>query len=645
ELNSHSNNAQFILSSEIELLLIQPMSYLSDSHFSKKLIGQIDKLPNDRLLGRLLHGLALLMQWRRHTTKALTFLIQAREIYQDISEKGGLSRILDTLGSVSSAVANHQHALLYYSESLAIKGLLNDAHGQAITLGNLSRLCLQLGRHQQARSFANLDLQLIDEKDVLSRARVLNLLARIEYSQKNWASARKTITEAIALVEQRNNETLFFCLKDLFLITLAEDSHSFETKNALEIALKKLHSLIPGKSEYHQVQYEFAQNIYLNKYSSISLDDACQLLVRMERLDLPEMEIEYRIWLCQLAHQNNQVSVANRHLLLARKVAKKTGFTRFLPNINSLMLEFNLKENINEEIVRTISDNIKKVDEGYLIRRKLGGGGFGEVFLAYDMINDRDVAVKRFHTGNLMDHRAQKSLWNQARLEFEAVASVNHPSIAKIFALGHDSMGSPYLVQEFVAGNDLQKLMQQNNQLSTALTYLIPIVRALAAVHDAGVIHRDIKPENILLNHQGVAVLVDFGIALLKGMTNKAEVEESVPQSTELENINLIVGTESYMAPEQRVTTNLDQSVDLFSLGCILYEWLSGERCIVKHEKNGKLTTWLGMNKHDTAVEIKENVCGPAYSLLKRLLSFDPNSRSNNAADVADEMQKLLEQG
>jgi len=613
---------KFKISAQVELVLLEPVKYINNKDLSKHFSNLVKKLPEQRLLARLLHALAIIMQWRRNTPQALKYLYKCRDLYRKLDIKKGLARVLDTIGNVSSVIADHQNALLYYTESLALKTTIKDTQGQAITLGNLGRLCLQLGRYQQARSFVNLDIDICDKDKNINKetkARLLNLLARIDIADGAYTSAEKYLDLAINLLDPEQKDSLFFCIKDQLDLSIKQNKNE-----QLQEKLIKLNELLPKNSLYHQVHLKIIEN---QSNSKTTLITAEQLLNDIEKLDLPELELEYRLWLSQLAKRQDDLQATQQHILLTRKIAKKYGFKRFLPQINSLMLQLDINENINEETMRTISDEISQVDDGYLIRKRLGGGGFGDVFLAHDMINDKDVAIKQFHTVNLMDHLQQKNLWNQARLEFEAVANINHPSIAKVLAIGHDNNGSPYLVQEFISGGNIIKLMLRSKDLKTALTYLIPVAQALAAIHDVGVIHRDVKPENILINQQGIAVLIDFGIALLKQGINKS---------------NKIQGTKNYIAPEQKLSTNIDHKADLFSLGCVLYEWLSGEPVETQYTKTNKISSLFGVGKK-TVCEIDKGVCGKAYDLINQLLAINPKDRPESASIVAESFQQLLE--
>lgn len=621
-LKSLATDETFALASQVELLINQPIHYFKNSTLIKELTKSSRELPKNRLQARLLHGLAILMLWRRNTSQALKHLHQCRDIYHSLNEDIGLSRILDTLGNVMCAIADQEQAMLYYTESLALKNAHNDTQGQAITLGNLARLCLQFGRYQQARSFVNLDLRLCQAEDKETKTRLFNLLARIEMADLQFNKAEAHLHTALSFREACSTETLFFCCKDLALIKIAQKSTT-EAENLFS----ELCANEPKNSPYHNVQSKIVQHKLKHLQTGITLVDAELLLDDIINLDIPELEIEYRIWLTQLAQAQSNDIVAQHQLLLSRKKTRQHGLGRFIPQITSLMLNMELSENIQEEAIRPISDDIKRVEDGYFIRKKLGSGGFGEVFLAHDMMHDRDVAIKRFHSENLTDHRLQNKIWDQARLELEAVANIKHPCIAKTYALGHDATGSPYLVQEYIGGGDIRKLMDNTKDLVTALIYLTPIARALAALHDSGVIHRDVKPENILINSQGSSVLIDFGIALLKNNTDEKQ---------------RIQGTELYIAPEQKLSTDISFKSDLYSLGCVLYRWLSHENYMPQPSQTNKISSWLGINKKTENLIIDEHIPKEAHPLLNELLATNPDDRPASTDIVADKMTALL---
>lgn len=203
----------------------------------------------------------------------------------------------------------------------------------------------------------------------------------------------------------------------------------------------------------------------------------------------------------------------------------------------------------------------------YRIGRRLGAGGMGEVFLAHDLALGRSAAVKVLTFSLAPDARARFVR------EGEASARLQHPGIATLYEAGEAS-GVVYLAMEFVAGETLRERLRRGPlPLEEALVLVGCLLEALVHAHAAGVLHRDIKPENVMVAGDGLAKLLDFGIARLIA---KRETDPGAPTAVALTGASGVVGTLGYMSPEQLKGQVLDERSDLFSLGAVLYEALSG---------------------------------------------------------------------
>jgi serine/threonine-protein kinase len=619
----------FALSSQIELIFLQPVAYVNNNDLIKNLIKRTKVLPQDRLLARLYHALSILMMWRRNSPQTINYLLKSRDIYLTLNEKTGLARIFDTLGNNYTKIADHQQAIMYYTQSLALKTSIKDSAGLAITFGNLARLSLQMGRYQQATTFLQLDIDLVDDDQPEILARLLTLQARVHIAEENYIEADKTLKKALEILNNctlsKHSDSIFFCLKEKAIIALLTKNYN-ESRGFISQCLP----LLPIESDYHQI-FMLVITFQLDCHEGkIQWQEYNILLNKIQNLELTELEIEFRLFIITFALEQNHHNISEQ-MLITRKLARSYGLKKFLPKLNSLILTLDIKEHIEEEVTREISETFTNNEDGYFIRQRIGGGGFGDVFLAHDMIHDRDIALKRFQSDNLIDHEKQKQIWIDARIEFEAVAQINHPSIAKIFALGHDNKGSPYLVQEFVPGGDIRDLMKKDSTLISVLRYLTPLAYALSAVHEKGIIHRDLKPENLMINSQGIIVIIDFGIALLKKQHSPA-------------NKSKIRGTENYIAPEQKISTNIDHRADIFSLGCILYEWLSQKPTSIIQSSDSISSHFFNLFKDKDIVELDKNICGKAYPLVKSMLAKEPKNRPKNALFIAKEMESLIKE-
>ena len=213
----------------------------------------------------------------------------------------------------------------------------------------------------------------------------------------------------------------------------------------------------------------------------------------------------------------------------------------------------------------------------YEVLEKIGEGGMGEVFRARDIKLDRDVALK------VLPRAVAEDPDRLARFEREAkvLASLNHPNVCTVHDTGEYD-GRPFIVMEVVQGDTLQQQLSKGPlQPRQVIDLGMQLADALDAAHAKGVIHRDIKPANIILNERGHAKLLDFGLAKLA--PNTAVDSDAHPGAPTIEAVDLTqprsaVGTIAYMSPEQARGEGLDRRTDLFSLGAVLFEMVTGHR-------------------------------------------------------------------
>src|SRR6266536_2308493 len=208
----------------------------------------------------------------------------------------------------------------------------------------------------------------------------------------------------------------------------------------------------------------------------------------------------------------------------------------------------------------------------YKLSERIGTGGMGEVYLATDMTAGRKAALKLLPMRFTGDAERLKRFQQEAH----AVVALNHPNILTVYEIGEDH-STHYIASELIEGETLrQRLTRGRMEVGEAVDVAIQVTSALAAAHEAGIVHRDIKPENIMLRPDGYVKVLDFGIAKLA----EQEVPVTVPTDEALllveTNLGSILGTVRYMSPEQAYGAPVDKGTDIWSLGVVLYEMITG---------------------------------------------------------------------
>jgi eukaryotic-like serine/threonine-protein kinase len=209
----------------------------------------------------------------------------------------------------------------------------------------------------------------------------------------------------------------------------------------------------------------------------------------------------------------------------------------------------------------------------YKISKRIGTGGMGEVYLATDITAGRKAALKLLPLRFTGDAERLKRFEQEA----QAVVALNHPNILTVYEIGEDH-SVHYIASELIEGETLrQRLVRGRMEVGEAVDVAIQMASALAAAHNAGIVHRDIKPENIMLRPDGYVKVLDFGIAkLAESAFAQATADGAEPMTLAETNLGSILGTVRYMSPEQACGGQVDKSTDIWSLGVVLYEMITG---------------------------------------------------------------------
>jgi serine/threonine protein kinase len=275
-----------------------------------------------------------------------------------------------------------------------------------------------------------------------------------------------------------------------------------------------------------------------------------------------------------------------------------------------------------------------KVISHYRLLEKIGSGAMGEVFRARDERLGRDVALKLIRPGSSdnPDHL------RRFELEARAAAALNHPNIVAVYDVGFDN-GTPYIVCELLEGATLRtRLAAGPLPVRVAIDYSLEIVRGLIAAHDRRIIHRDLKPENLFVTTDGRIKILDFGVAKLQSATDDAG--RPVEELTTVTKAGAVVGTVAYMSPEQLRGKAIDHRSDIFAVGAILYELLTGLRAFRGDTEVDTMTAVLRENPPEIKLE-EANVPLPFRQIVQHCLEKEPENRFQTARDLGFALETM----
>ena len=272
----------------------------------------------------------------------------------------------------------------------------------------------------------------------------------------------------------------------------------------------------------------------------------------------------------------------------------------------------------------------------YEVVGSVGAGGMGEVYRARDPRLGREVAIK------IIPARLAGDLERLRRFEQEARAAsaLNHPNLLTVFDVGSDK-DTPYLVTELLEGETLrQKLHEGPLPVRRTVELAGQVARGLAAAHERRIIHRDLKPENIFIMHDGRVKILDFGLAkLLPKAAASTQMTEAATASVGTD-AGIVLGTVGYMSPEQVRGETADHRSDLFALGCILYEMISGKRAFQRQTAAETMTAILKEDPISLA-DLRPDTPPAFIRLIEHCLAKRPEDRFQTATDLAFALDSL----
>ena len=277
-----------------------------------------------------------------------------------------------------------------------------------------------------------------------------------------------------------------------------------------------------------------------------------------------------------------------------------------------------------------MSDNSRTiVNDRYEIGKRIGRGGMAEIFQARDILLDRPVAMKVLFP----EFATDPAFVERFRREAQAAANLNHPNIVAVYDWGKVN-NTYYIAMEYVNGRTLADILKQSGTLTPmqVCDVMSEVASALISAHQNGVIHRDIKPGNILVSTTGQVKVADFGIARALG----AGVEQGLTQT------GAVMGTATYFSPEQAQGVATDQRSDIYSLGVVMYEMLSGVAPFTG--ENAVAIAYKQVHEHAMPLDQRRTSVPPEVAaIVAKCMEKSPDDRYSSAEEVRDELRRFVE--
>jgi len=287
-----------------------------------------------------------------------------------------------------------------------------------------------------------------------------------------------------------------------------------------------------------------------------------------------------------------------------------------------------------------LHSSLSDLSSRYSVISSLGAGGMGEVFLAEDKKLGRKVALKTLPAAFTHDKDRLRRFQQEAR----AASALNHPNIITIYEIGDES-GAHFIATEHVEGETLRDRMRRGPmKLDEALDVAQQTATALSAAHEAGIVHRDIKPENIMLRRDGIVKVLDFGLAKLTEEYVATQLEADVDMSTLVHtNPGTVMGTLEYMSPEQARAEETDTQSDVWSLGCVIFEMVTGKKAFARRTSADTLASILG-EEPKPLVQFNAETPAELQRIVSKALQKKRAGRYQTAKEILSDIRSLKQE-
>jgi eukaryotic-like serine/threonine-protein kinase len=290
---------------------------------------------------------------------------------------------------------------------------------------------------------------------------------------------------------------------------------------------------------------------------------------------------------------------------------------------------------IQDDAVRAIAESMPTRNligssiSHYRIVQPIGAGGMGEVYLAEDTRLDRKVALKILPAEMAIDRDRMKRFIREAK----AASAIDHPGIVHVYEI-NESDGIHFIAMQYIEGQTLKSVLNGKPlSIQEFLNYALPLTDAISEAHNRGITHRDLKPANVMISNKGQIKLLDFGIARIEKRSDDTESMSNTKSGA-------LLGTVGYMSPEQALGKTIDHRSDIFSIGILFYEMITGKQPF-SADTTSQTIDRIIHSQPDAIITLNQAVPLELERIIRKCLEKDPNNRFQSSGELLIDLKNL----
>jgi tRNA A-37 threonylcarbamoyl transferase component Bud32 len=574
------------------------------------------KAPN-RDRARFLNARGLVMNRMGQRSEALGDLLESASIFTQTGDAAGAAEILRSIALVHSWRSDARESALALLR--AISEASDDSVNLALSLFEAGRLELEIGRPRDAQRFFQRGLDIGGEAPPAlerDRARVGALQALVASRDLGGAQAASAALNIEDLATPRLKH-----LAQIELARLALAQNDFDGADATLANVRAGLPVDPDAFEAVEYAHVAAESLFARKANAEAHTTISRVIARYADDNLPGREIAARLLDGQILDALEKPEEADRTLAAALRRAVATNLPGHADAVRERLAARGRSQNVWLPGLSPAPAHLRAT-ERFVRRRPLGAGGFGTVSRAYDLELGTEVALKNLRLKALYDSAVLAERRAGAQMEVAAASRIQHPGVGRVYGLLDEPDGDALLARELVEGPTLREAMQTKLHLAEKIGLLAQLAHCLAAIHAADIVHRDLKPENVVLRDGISPVIIDFGISAIGHVRQDKDAPKTL----------------NYAAPEQSKDGWADARSDIYAMGVIAYEVLTGHL----PSAPGRLELFDARGKGLDRDLRDVGVPADAANLIVRMLSIVPHRRPQTARFVALNLQTAL---